>query len=202
MKAIINLFSISIFLLAVALIVAAGYYGITYLWGMYTQLDFVIRAVLFIAITAALLSAVIVSAGMRVAARLVAKSRLSEARHEVFAHAIDLYQRYIESANAINNSEQDVVLTEIARVESDIMLLAGGASLNAHYELKQAIESGEADYDRLTNLFGQLVKGFRRDLGHAYNYEELKFSDLLASNPNEQTRPQETGPNSLAPDNR
>lgn len=41
------------------------------------------------------------------------------------------------------------------------------------------MKDGVNKQGRLTDLFMQLIKNFRRDLGHTYTYEESKLEDVL-----------------------
>ena len=186
MKTIINLSAVAIILAIAALMVMGAYYGATYLWALFMQLEFVVRVVLSTGVMAALLSALIIAAGLRVAARLAIKGRLSEARHELYAHVVDLCRHYVSSSGGLSNGERDDVLTELNRVESDMLLLASGSALQAHYDLQKPIEHGVTDNDQLTSLLTQLIKSFRRDLGHAYTYEESKLDGLLTPDSEEQ----------------
>ena len=189
MKTIINLSAVAIILAVAALIVMGAYYGATYLWAVYMRLEFVVRVVLLTGVMAALSSALIIAAGLRVAARLSAKGRLSEARHELYAQVVDLCRRYVSSSGGLSNGERDDVLTELNRVESDMLLLASGSALQAHYDLQKLIKEGVTDGDQLISLLTQLIKSFRRDLGHAFTYEESKFNGVLT--PDSEKQPHE-----------
>lgn len=175
MKALTNLVLIAVILTITVLIILAGYHGMIRLWVAYMDLPLTVRAVIAAGGSFMLFSVAIIVWGFKAAAGMIARSRLSKTRYEVYVHTLMLYSHYIKAPAAIDESDYADILEELAQIEPDLLLLAGGATFQAHHELHVHIRQRSLEEETLNACFAQLLKNVRRDLGYAATYEEAKF---------------------------
>lgn len=179
MKALTNFLFTVLFIAFLAALIAGAYYGLIYFGNMYLELDTAFRLVLLAVVVTILIASMIVARGARVAARMIANGRLSEARHELYAQVLSMYRSLVDSSATLERSGCEKILAELQKVEPNFLLLASGAAYHAHIQLQTALQRGE-NCDRLLELFTQLVKCFRHDLGHVGTYDEFKFDGARA----------------------
>ena len=186
MKLFTNLIAIAIILSVAALMIIAGYHGISYMRDAYMGLEYVVRVLITVGVTVILLGALIVAAGFRVGSRIQAKSQLSAVRHELYATVIDHYRMAFEALRQGQTKRRNEALEALRQMDTDLALLAGGPSLRAHGRLMEAIASAAMDQKRLDHLLLDLARALRRDLGHGYAYEESLLAEMIAPQYQEQ----------------
>lgn len=180
--------SVSLLLMATVLLVLGTglYYSGRHLWDLYLMLDFTLRIVMAASAAVILLSALIVAAGFRMGSRIQAKSQLSAVRHELFATVIDHYRMAFDALRQGQTKRRNEAFEALHQMDTDLALLAGGPALKAHGHLMEAIASTAMDQKQLDHLLLDLMRAFRRDLGHGYAHEESLLTEMLAPQNQEQ----------------
>ena len=151
-----------------------GYHAVDYLWGLYASLDAVIRIVLLSSMAALLAGSLIIARAVRASAQAVSKDRMMEAKLDLYRSLLGLYEQYFDSPQ----QEKTEIVSKLARLESDVMILASNSVLNIHGKLKSALNSYE-DEKKLAELLQQLIKSIRRDLGNGAIYDDSRLKYLL-----------------------
>ena len=168
-----------VFMLVLAVLGAifyGGYYAIAYLWDLYASMDAVIRIVLLSSMAALLAGSLIVAGAVKASSQAAGKDRLLEAKLNLYMSLIGLYEQYI----ARPQQGTAEILSRLSRLDSEVMILASNSVLSIHGKLESAINN-HADGKILSDLFQQLIKSIRRDLGHGPIYDDSKLKCLITS---------------------
>lgn len=101
------------------------------------------------------------------------------ARLDIYNSVAQSYQQYMTSTGPSAQQLKTESLERLNGFETDLMILASSAVIEAHRKLQVA--QGEYDAEAFALLFQQLIKSIRRDLGHGSHYDESKLKFLMNS---------------------
>ncbi len=170
-------FAIVMLVLAViGAIFYGGYYAVGYLWGLYASLDVVIRIVLLSSVAALLIGSLIIAGAVKASTRAAKKARLMEAKLNLYKSLVRLYEQSITNPQ----EGKTEILEKLSKLKSEVLILASSSVLNIHGKLESYLNGHQED-NELTDLYQQLIKCIRRDLGHSPIYDESKLKLFITS---------------------
>lgn len=177
MKIIVNLFALVIAMGIVTLIVAVGYYGAVNIWGFYMELEYTTRIVLLSGVIAVIFAAFIVVMGLRASGRINARGQLADKRHELYAHILMIYRTLLDRNT--DSVSRDELIEELGQTYADLLILSSGAAIKAHIKMLAAVRDNSNYPEETEKCFQNLLKSFRRDIGHVDGYEFNNLKEIF-----------------------
>jgi hypothetical protein len=177
MKSFFTLIGVVFTLTAIGAFCYGGYLAIVYLWQVYAGMDTSVRIILLSAMATVLIGALIIAGAIKTSG-ISSDKTLLDAKLRLYMSLVAAYKALFTSRDQPSQQIYSDVLTSLSMIESDMQILSAAAVLENHEKLETALHSREGR-DRVNELFQNLIKSIRRDLGHAPSHIESKLNFLV-----------------------
>ena len=184
MKTLTNFIAALVIISMIAGFLSGLYYGASYLWTFYVELDYVTRVLLLTSVVTLIVVVMVISNAIKSNGISVQKSQMVSMKLSLYKQLIQSYGQLIADYLSGVSIEKNHKTQTLYELQTDLLLLGSKPILEACNKLDGALQDEEQSDQVITKHFDSLVKNIRRDMGHHQIYDDVSSLFLTIKSKN------------------